>query len=215
MALYDFFALIANQHVAGIVETLAGQCGNPGFQDGVADEARFSDSTWDILCIPQDCSVLVSDPSNGRLRQINRTPNSCLHESPTDRHRGEHIIPHSIHQTSNSSASCTHQDKGYVSTLTKRILRILLKSEGVVVIIITWLVSSKFALICHLCIWYALQKSWQVHYSRECVDSNESCDYQARKKWIVKVPTSQAYTDCHWLTQEASTQCYLPLILQL
>lgn len=63
--------------VAGTVETLAGRCGEPGFEDGSAAEARFSSAVWDVYCAPHDCSVLVADPANGALRRITRDPLSC------------------------------------------------------------------------------------------------------------------------------------------
>ena len=75
--------------VAGMVETLAGQCESPGFQDGRADEARFSDSVYDVFCTAPGCSVLVSDPSNGRLRRIAHDPAACEAEQHAFHRHGE------------------------------------------------------------------------------------------------------------------------------
>ena len=63
--------------MAGTVDTLAGLCGEPGFADGSAEQARFSAAVWDVYCAPHDCSVLVADPANGALRRITRDPESC------------------------------------------------------------------------------------------------------------------------------------------
>jgi len=60
-----------------MVETLAGQCGQSGFEDGVGQEALFSSSIWDAACAPRDCSVIVSDPSNHALRRVQLPAGSC------------------------------------------------------------------------------------------------------------------------------------------
>jgi len=50
------------------VTTLAGACGKrPGFADGLVSEALFSSSIRSIACLA-NCTVLVGDTSNGRLR---------------------------------------------------------------------------------------------------------------------------------------------------
>ena len=59
------------------METLAGQCGQPGFQDGGGHEALFSASIWDAVCAPRDCAVIVSDPSNHALRRVQLPAGSC------------------------------------------------------------------------------------------------------------------------------------------
>jgi len=52
----------------GRVSTLAGACGQrPGFADGAAEEARFSDTIGSVTCLA-NCSVIVGDVANGRLR---------------------------------------------------------------------------------------------------------------------------------------------------
>ena len=61
----------------GIVETLAGRCREPGFEDGSAEEALFSTSIWDVYCAPADCTVIVSDPSNRALRRVQLPAGSC------------------------------------------------------------------------------------------------------------------------------------------
>ena len=60
-----------------MVETLAGQCGQPGFKDGGGREALFSASVWDAACAPRDCSVIMSDPSNHALRRVQLPAGSC------------------------------------------------------------------------------------------------------------------------------------------
>ncbi len=60
-----------------MVETLAGQCGQPGFEDGGSQEALFSSSIWGAVCAPRDCSVIVSDPSNHALRRVQLPAGSC------------------------------------------------------------------------------------------------------------------------------------------
>jgi hypothetical protein len=91
--------------LAGMVETLAGRCGDPGFTDGEADEARFSSAIWDVYCAPHDCSVLVADPSNGALRRVTRDPESCPKPAGEGRYRGTCILkackPGRLHR-------CTH-----------------------------------------------------------------------------------------------------------
>ena len=69
--------VVNNCNTAGTVETLAGRCGEPGFEDGSGKEARFSSAIWDVYCAPHDCSVLVADPANGALRRITRDPRTC------------------------------------------------------------------------------------------------------------------------------------------
>lgn len=51
----------------GHVTTLAGRCGLTGFVDGPASGALFSTGLKSIVCLA-NCSVLVADVSNGRLR---------------------------------------------------------------------------------------------------------------------------------------------------
>lgn len=53
---------------AGMVSTLAGVCGSTGQRDGTGQSALFSDSIQSITCLA-NCSVLVADQANGRLRQ--------------------------------------------------------------------------------------------------------------------------------------------------
>lgn len=50
------------------VSTLAGGCGGkPGFADGPAADALFSDGMQSLACLP-NCSLLVGDLGSGRLR---------------------------------------------------------------------------------------------------------------------------------------------------
>lgn len=53
--------------IAGMVSTLAGVCGSTGQRDGTGQSALFSDSIQSITCLA-NCSVLVADMANGRLR---------------------------------------------------------------------------------------------------------------------------------------------------
>lgn len=52
----------------GSVATLAGACGErPGYRDGPGRDALFSTAIRSLVCL-DNCSVLVGDASNGRLR---------------------------------------------------------------------------------------------------------------------------------------------------
>lgn len=51
-----------------MVSTLAGVCGSTGQRDGTGQSALFSDSIQSISCLA-NCSVLVADQANGRLRR--------------------------------------------------------------------------------------------------------------------------------------------------
>lgn len=52
-----------------MVSTLAGVCGSTGQRDGTGQSALFSDSIQSITCLA-NCSVLVADVANGRLRWV-------------------------------------------------------------------------------------------------------------------------------------------------
>lgn len=53
---------------AGVVTTLAGGVGQPGFADGTGDAARFRSPAG--LLMEGDGSVLVADEENGRIRRV-------------------------------------------------------------------------------------------------------------------------------------------------
>lgn len=59
---------LCSSFLAGMVSTLAGVCGSTGQRDGTGQSALFSDSIQSITCLA-NCSVLVADQANGRLRQ--------------------------------------------------------------------------------------------------------------------------------------------------
>ncbi|PRW20852.1 NHL domain-containing [Chlorella sorokiniana] len=60
----------------GMVSTLAGVCGSTGQRDGTGQSALFSDSIQSITCLA-NCSVLVADQANGRLRILNLHDPDC------------------------------------------------------------------------------------------------------------------------------------------
>ena len=62
---------------SGAVATLAGRCTRPGAADGTGSEASFSHSLKSIVCLA-NCSVLVADGSNGRLRLLAAADAACL-----------------------------------------------------------------------------------------------------------------------------------------
>ncbi|KAL4457444.1 hypothetical protein ABPG75_012309 [Micractinium tetrahymenae] len=65
-----------------VVSTLAGACGEkPGFADGPAGEALFSDGMKSLVCLP-NCSLLVGDLGSGRLRLVDIDDPQCPPRRP-------------------------------------------------------------------------------------------------------------------------------------
>lgn len=59
----------------GQVTTYAGVCNTAGYVDGLADEAMFS-TISDVQCLA-NCSVLVAEPSSGRIRLVVDSSSKC------------------------------------------------------------------------------------------------------------------------------------------
>ena len=55
--------------------TYAGVCNTAGYVDGLADEAMFS-TISDVQCLA-NCSVLVAEPSSGRIRLVVDSSSKC------------------------------------------------------------------------------------------------------------------------------------------
>ena len=72
----------------GFVDTLAGQCGVPGFADGAPTSARFSEQVWDVFCSPDACQLLVADVGNHRIRAVAKDPRDCVAPAPPPHHAG-------------------------------------------------------------------------------------------------------------------------------
>ena len=70
-----------DRRVAGFVDTLAGQCGVPGFADGAPTSARFSE-VHDVFCSPYRCQLLVADVGNHRIRAVTKDPRDCTPPAP-------------------------------------------------------------------------------------------------------------------------------------
>ncbi|KAL4420638.1 hypothetical protein ABPG75_010294 [Micractinium tetrahymenae] len=70
-------ACLRQVSAAGMVSTLAGQCGRPGDQDGGGQEALFSPVIKSIVCLA-NCSILVGDEGTGTLRAVLVHDPSCI-----------------------------------------------------------------------------------------------------------------------------------------
>jgi len=67
---------------AGVVSTVAGKAGSPGYADGQGEAARFNfiDGMWDGMCFDRDNTLLITDSNNHCVRRI--TPSGMVTTLP-------------------------------------------------------------------------------------------------------------------------------------